>query len=261
MRLFLSYRRDDSEGHVGWLADNLPQISDPDDPIERFIDVYDIPAGRDFVREILLRIKECDAVLAIIGSQWLTITGDGGKRRLDEPDDPVRLELSAAIENSIPLVVALVGGASQPTGADLPRSIAGLGRAKAFILRDEEFLSDARRLIAYLKSEGVTRRRPGEKPPTAKVQIVNAEPGWFQNTSELKVYLDGKQFAKIVADDGVYTFQIPSGRHQLHLRRGLIYATPKMEVTLKPGQVVRLGYIWKDLGGMTWKFQEDQDAV
>jgi hypothetical protein len=78
-RVFISYRRLDSEGYVGRLHDHLMQHFPPEDI---FIDVASIQPGVDFVQAIEDAIAECDALIAIIGLQWLTIADERGVRRL-----------------------------------------------------------------------------------------------------------------------------------------------------------------------------------
>jgi hypothetical protein len=58
-----------------------------------FKDVDSIQLGDDFVEVITRAVGSCDVLLALIGDEWPTMTGDHGRRRLDNPDDFVRLEI------------------------------------------------------------------------------------------------------------------------------------------------------------------------
>ena len=40
-------------------------------------------------------------LVALIGKQWLTITDEDGRRRLENPEDYVRLEIAAALKRDI----------------------------------------------------------------------------------------------------------------------------------------------------------------
>ena len=60
------------------------------------MDIDSIPAGVDFEQHIREEIKICDVVLVLIGDDWLSATDDGGNRRIDDPDDFVRLEIETA---------------------------------------------------------------------------------------------------------------------------------------------------------------------
>jgi CHASE2 domain-containing sensor protein len=137
-RLFLSYRRVDSEGSAGRLADALVHQFGRD---RVFLDSQKIPFGDDFLRVIETEIARADIVLAIIGKGWLDAANDRG-RRLDQADDPVRHELQIALASGRRLVPVLVDGASLPPPEDLPASIAELPRRQTATLRNAAFAED-----------------------------------------------------------------------------------------------------------------------
>ena len=87
-RIFISYRRDDSAGHAGRLYDRLSDHFGPD---QVFMDVDTISPGRDFVDAVQNAVGDCDGLVAIIGREWLTISDAAGARRLEDPEDLVRL--------------------------------------------------------------------------------------------------------------------------------------------------------------------------
>lgn len=87
-RIFLSYRRDETAYPAGWLYDRLTSQYGGG---QVFKDVDSIELGDDFVQVITRAVGTCDVLLALIGEQWLTITDEHGRRRLDDPDDFVRL--------------------------------------------------------------------------------------------------------------------------------------------------------------------------
>lgn len=76
-------------------------------------------------------------LLAVIGPRWLTATDEDGRRRLDDPDDIVRLEIAAALEREIRVIPILVEGAVMLRCQELPDSLAGLARRNALSLRHE----------------------------------------------------------------------------------------------------------------------------
>lgn len=57
-----------------------------------FIDIDTIDPGTDFGEAITRAVAGCDALIALAGRSWLTATDDEGRRRLDVPEDFVRLE-------------------------------------------------------------------------------------------------------------------------------------------------------------------------
>ena len=93
-RIFISYRRDDTAYPAGWLFDRLVERFGAE---QIFKDVDSIELGDDFVEVLNEAVGSTDVLLALIGDKWLTVTGEEGARRLDDPDDFVRLEIEAEL--------------------------------------------------------------------------------------------------------------------------------------------------------------------
>jgi hypothetical protein len=132
-KIFISYRRDDSGGWAGRLYDRLSQHFGRDNV---FMDIDTIEPGLDFVEVIGQAVGSCDALIALIGKQWLTLTDDAGRRRLDDPEDFVRLEIAAALARNIRVIPALVQGARMPRSPDLPDVLRMLARRNAHEISD-----------------------------------------------------------------------------------------------------------------------------
>jgi hypothetical protein len=77
--IFISYRRDDAAYPAGWLFDRLV---DHYSNGQVFKDVDSIQPGDDFAELVTAALGSCAVVLAAIGTRWLTITDDDGRRRL-----------------------------------------------------------------------------------------------------------------------------------------------------------------------------------
>jgi hypothetical protein len=177
-RIFINYRRDDTPGHAGRLYDALTARFG-DESV--FIDVDKIDPGIDFKRAINQGVSRCDALIAVIGRQWLTIEDSAGRRRLDSPDDYVRLEIEAALRRGVRVIPTLVEGAEMPASTELPPSMAELASRNSSELGDgTRWRDDVRRLIAaldrieYAKGHGAPppESEPGgveEPPPKAPV--------------------------------------------------------------------------------------------
>jgi hypothetical protein len=148
--IFISYRRQESSYVAGRLYDRLADRFGAD---QVFIDVDTIEPGIDFTEAITHAVETCDMLLAIIGTGWLTAAGESGHRRLDDPDDIVRLEIEAALSRNVRLIPVLVEDAAMPKRQDLPPSLASLARRNAFTVRHASFRYDAERLITSI--EGV----------------------------------------------------------------------------------------------------------
>ena len=78
--IFISYRRDDTEGQSGRLYDDLSQHFGKG---AVFMDVVGIEPGRDFRKVIDKNVASCGVLLAVIGPTWLDAKDETGIRRLD----------------------------------------------------------------------------------------------------------------------------------------------------------------------------------
>lgn len=158
MRVFLSYRREDSAAHAGRLADALRTRLGPDGV---FLDVAAIRPGTDFTTAIDDALERTDAVLVVIGPRWLSAATEDGRPRLADPDDYVRREVARALGSGVPVVPVLVGGAPLPAAEDLPDELAPLARRQAFTLDDTTWHHDLDGLLDSLEGRpaGVAPRR------------------------------------------------------------------------------------------------------
>ena len=64
------------------------------------MDIDTIEPGLDFVAVIREAVGSCDGLIAVIGRQWLTSADAVGQRRLDNPEDFVRVEITAALKRT-----------------------------------------------------------------------------------------------------------------------------------------------------------------
>lgn len=146
-RIFISYRRDETAYPAGWLYDRLASKYGGG---QVFKDVDSIHLGDDFVQVITNAVVSCDVLLALIGEQWLTLTDEHGQRRIDNPDDFVRLEIEAALTRNVRVIPILVDGARMPRVDELPDSLVSLGRRQALELSPSRFEYDTGRLLRVL---------------------------------------------------------------------------------------------------------------
>ncbi len=112
-----------------------------------FIDVDSIELGLDFEEVINRSLSHCKVLIAIIGKNWLSAVDPQGQLRLNNPDDYVRLEIEAALRRGIRLIPVLVEGASVPTRATLPESMAPLSRRNGTEMSHARFNTDADQLV------------------------------------------------------------------------------------------------------------------
>jgi Kelch motif/TIR domain/Galactose oxidase, central domain len=146
-RVFISYRREETAYAAGWLYDRL---ADSFGGGQVFKDIDSIELGDDFVEVVTRAVGSCDVLLAIIGDHWLTVTGENGRRRLDDPDDFVRLEIEAALTRNVRVIPILVNEARMPRANELPPSLSRLARRQALELSPARFEYDTSRLLRVL---------------------------------------------------------------------------------------------------------------
>ena len=158
-KIFISYRRDDSAAMAGRLYDRLAQKFG-----ERnlFIDVDNMPAGADFVKHLNKQVESCNIFLCTVGPNWLDAKDEDGRRRLDQPDDYVRVEIAAALNRDIPVIPILIDGARVPRARELPEDIAALTRRNAVEVRSSHFRRDADDLTHKI-SEIFKEKDPGSR--------------------------------------------------------------------------------------------------
>ncbi len=146
--IFVSYRREDSSDVTGRIFDHLrTAFGEP----HLFKDVDSIPLGTDFREVISDAIQRCDVLVVVIGEKWLEVKDEAGARRIDDPDDYVRLEITSALDRNIPVIPVLVGGATIPTQESLPAPLQRLAFRNALHVRpDPDFHNDTERLSRAL---------------------------------------------------------------------------------------------------------------
>jgi formylglycine-generating enzyme required for sulfatase activity len=147
-KVFISYRRDDSEAHAGRVHDRLEREFGPE---FLFMDVDAIPLGANFTKVLRDEVAKCDVLLALIGPNWLNVRDEEGNRRLDNPADFLRIEISTALQRSIPVIPILLDGARIPEPDELPKDLKELSVRNGFGVRHASFRSDMDRLIRELR--------------------------------------------------------------------------------------------------------------
>jgi TIR domain-containing protein len=146
-RIFISYRRDDSRGYAGRLQGDLSRRYSEE---HVFRDI-EIPPGADFGEYITSLVDKCNVVLAIIGPGWLDARDREGERRLDDPQDWVRLEIERALaRDGVEVIPVLVDGARLPPREELPESMLALRRRNAFEISDRRWDYDVDQLGKHL---------------------------------------------------------------------------------------------------------------
>jgi hypothetical protein len=146
--IFISYRRDDSQGEALHLFDDLKEHFGID---RIFMDVAGIDPGKDFRTVIKTAVATCDVLIVMIGKKWIDAVDEKGKRRLDDPTDFVRMEVEAALQRDIPVIPVLIQGAVMPRPEQLPGEMEALAWRNAFELRHNRWNFDVAALVTALR--------------------------------------------------------------------------------------------------------------
>src|SRR5262249_50061866 len=145
--VFISYRGEDSYSYGALLHAELSRRFGPE---LVFLDSASIPAGADFVEQLLERVRHSAVVLVVIGTRWLTVAGPGAGRGIDDSADWIRRELVAAFAAGVRVIPVLTDDAQMPTEEELPGELAALGRCQYRRLRHRDAAGDLARLVADL---------------------------------------------------------------------------------------------------------------
>jgi TIR domain len=147
-KIVISYRRADSEAMAGRIRDRLANEFGEDSV---FMDIDSIPIGVNFRDYIAEALKDTDILLVIIGQRWL---GDqGGRARIQNPTDPVRVEVETAFQLKIPLWPVLINDTPMPSADELPPSLQELPDFNAAMVESgRDFHMHMERLIRQMKA-------------------------------------------------------------------------------------------------------------
>jgi hypothetical protein len=170
-RIFVSYRRADTANQAGWLTERLaghygrPQV---------IKDVDSIQLGNDFAEVVAAAVTSCDALLALIGHQWLAAAGG--------PDDFVRVEIESALTRGIRVIPVLVDGARMPAAAELPPGLAMLAQQPPLSLGAADPEGDVSRLTQVLDQTIAARSAQWQATQAGQAQnqptVTGMAPSW-----------------------------------------------------------------------------------
>jgi hypothetical protein len=170
-KVFLCYRREDSGGYAGRVQDRLVRDLGAD---VLFMDVDSIPLGKNFVKILNDEVAKCEVLLAVIGRTWIDARDEDGKRRLDNPNDFVRIEIAAALQRDIPVIPILLEGARIPNSDQLPKELEELSVRNAINLHHSSFHSDVDRLVRGLQALLNVHPAPEERAKGAEADIASS---------------------------------------------------------------------------------------
>ena len=162
-QIFISYRREDSAAMAGRLYDRLSTNFHEN---QIFMDIDSIDIGIDFVTSIERSVATCDVLVAVIGQHWLISSDEEGRRRLDNPEDFVRIEIATALKRGLLVIPVLVDKTSMPRSGELPEDLKPLTSRHALSVSHTGFRADMERLMIAVRHALETaeqQRKPEER--------------------------------------------------------------------------------------------------
>lgn len=146
-KIFISYRHEDSLSDTFYLRERLEQRFGK----RRIFADMSIKPASDFTRVIRQQVAESDVLVAVIGNRWLTMTDSTGRRRLDDPEDWVRVEIVTALNSGICIIPCLMQQAKPLRSDELPHELAELAKRQALRISYESIDNDVGRLVEVIR--------------------------------------------------------------------------------------------------------------
>ena len=146
-RIFISYRRADAPAEARLLFERLTKYFRPD---HIFFDIDTLDVGENWRQAIQEKVRQCNALIALIGPEWLDEKNEKGQRRLDDLEDTLRFEIATALKLKVQVIPATVRGASVPSRRSLPDELAALADRSAVRISHDRLDEDVRHLVKTL---------------------------------------------------------------------------------------------------------------
>jgi hypothetical protein len=169
-KIFICYRHAGAPHAAGRLGDNLREQFGEE---QVFRDREDMRGGASWRQQVLHAISAQSALVVLIDREWSDPGQAVGRRRLDDPTDPIRMEIRDGLADDAVIIPVLLDGAQMPDEAALPADIGALAGIHALPLRDTDWATDFSRIARLLEGAGFRRASlpaPAPPPVTARPQ-------------------------------------------------------------------------------------------
>lgn len=203
--IFISYRRADTAPWAGRIYERLARDLKADNI---FMDVDAINPGLDFVKEVEHQVDSCDVFIAVIGREWTSARNADGSRRLDDPNDLVRVELATALDRDILVIPVLVDGASMPKVEELPDVLKAVSRRNAVELTHVRFGTDVQRLVSTVGQLVDETQRSRKRPIGDKSKRLDRYPYFSAFFISMALLMSGSIHVLLI---GSYALLLISG--------------------------------------------------
>ena len=172
-KILINYRRVESLTQ----AQALKKLFDDKFGAERvFLDVSGgFKGGENWLQMLERQVDASAAMVVLIGKTWTSHKDEHGARRLDDPHDWVRFEISRALLRNMPIVPVLIDGATMPKQAQLPNNLMQLTHIQAMPLRKETPVQDAVAIAQRLEVLLENQQQLRTQTSTRKAEAITEE--------------------------------------------------------------------------------------
>ena len=141
-------------------------------------------------------------LLAVIGPGWLDARDEKNHRRLDNPDDFVRIEIGTALKRGIRVIPILLEGTRVPKADQLPDDLKELALRNGLNVRHASFSDDMERLIRGLRGaqsaqqsapDALSPAKREESAPTMRVSATHGGVGAGRDIRNSKIDTRGSK--------------------------------------------------------------------
>jgi hypothetical protein len=191
--IFISYRRGTASPYARGIYERLAKRFGAG---RVFMDIDTMEPGVDFVEYIENAVGSCRVLIVVIGPDWVATVDDTGQRRLDDPDDFVRVEVAAALARAeVRVIPVLVADAPPPRRTELPEDLVPLTRRQALEVTDGRWEYDLGVLVKTVERvlaerEPAPAPAPAVQPPAdapAATTAPRATPAWLRRPAGVAI--------------------------------------------------------------------------
>jgi SIR2-like domain/TIR domain len=175
VRVFINYRRDDTQGHAQLLYDRLANRFGSENV---FLDVRSLQPGMNWSEEIKSHNGSCHVLLALIGPRWTSIMRERMQEAAVHPaEDYLRSEIQRALRRNsgIRVLPVLMGNKLSLEAEELPRSLKALANLEVAYVREQLFDQDINQLMNSI--EAIARERPAISAAEVTSRGEDRQPG------------------------------------------------------------------------------------
>ncbi len=168
-KIFLCHRTNDSRYAASHIYQELAETYGDENVFE-----YNdgMPAGVDFRQHVVTQLQQMQVFVPLIGANWLDSKDENGLIRLQQHDDPVRIEVETALKiPKLRILPVFLDSITCPDRSKLPPEIAGIIDISAIHIgyKPDELKKGVTRLIEQIRTEGINPR-PDPDPEIKRIK-------------------------------------------------------------------------------------------